>query len=133
MNIAIAGMGYVGLSLAVLLAQRNRVVAVDVVPERIAALNKWESPIRDAEIERFLTEARSGERHLDLHPTLDGAKAYAGAEVVIIATPTNYDTEKNFFDTSLVEQVVELVLDVNPQAVMVIKSTVPVGYTLNLA
>ena len=133
MNIAIAGMGYVGLSLAVLLAQRNRVVAVDVVPERIAALNKWESPIRDAEIERFLTEARSGERHLDLHPTLDGAKAYAGAEVVIIATPTNYDTEKNFFDTSLVEQVVELVLDVNPQAVMVIKSTVPVGYTRKLA
>lgn len=122
-----------GLSLAVLLAQRNRVVAVDVVPERIAALNKWESPIRDAEIERFLTEARSGERHLDLHPTLDGAKAYAGAEVVIIATPTNYDTEKNFFDTSLVEQVVELVLDVNPQAVMVIKSTVPVGYTRKLA
>ena len=122
-----------GLSLAVLLAQRNRVVAVDVVPERIAALNKWESPIRDAEIERVLTAARSGERHLDLHPTLDGAKAYAGAEVVIIATPTNYDTEKNFFDTSLVEQVVELVLDVNPQAVMVIKSTVPVGYTRKLA
>lgn len=133
MDIAIAGMGYVGLSLAVLLAQRNRVTAVDVVPERVAALDRWESPIRDPEIERFLSEAKTGERQLDLHSTIDGARAYANAEMVVIATPTNYDAEKDFFDTSLVEQVVELVLEVNPQAIMVIKSTVPVGYTHGLA
>ena len=127
MNIAVAGTGYVGLSLAVLLSQRNRVWAVDVVPGKVEMLARGESPIADAEIEAFL--ARGG---LDLHPTLDGAAAYAGAEIVVIATPTNYDPERNFFDTSFVEQVVELVLSVNPSAVMVVKSTVPVGYTNTL-
>ena len=127
MNIAVAGTGYVGLSLAVLLSQRNRVWAVDVVPGKVEMLARGESPIADAEIEAVL--ARGG---LDLHPTLDGAAAYAGAEIVVIATPTNYDPERNFFDTSFVEQVVELVLSVNPSAVMVVKSTVPVGYTNTL-
>lgn len=127
MRIAVAGTGYVGLSLAVLLAQRNHVDAVDVVPEKVELLKNGKSPIADAEIEDFLAN-----KDLDLHPTLDGAVAYSNAELVVIATPTNYDPERNFFDTSYVEQVVELVLEVNPQAVMVVKSTVPVGYTRSL-
>lgn len=132
MRIAVAGTGYVGLSLAVLLAQRNDVEAVDVVPEKVEMLGRWESPIADGEIERFLGEARAGERELRLTATLDGAGAYADAELVVIATPTNYDPERNYFDTRYVEQVIELVLEVNPNAVMVVKSTVPVGYTESL-
>ena len=132
MIIAVAGTGYVGLSLAVLLAQNNHVRAVDVIPEKVDKLSHWESPIRDQEIERFLDEASRGERKLDFHPTIDGEKAYAEADLVVIATPTNYDPEKNYFDTRYVEQVVELVLEVNPEATLVIKSTVPVGYTKSL-
>ena len=126
-SIAVAGTGYVGLSLAVLLAQNNSVQAVDVVPEKVEMLKMGKSPIADIEIEEYLAT-----HELDLSPTLDGAKAYANAEFVIIATPTNYDPKKVFFDTSSVEKVIELVLDVNPNAVMVIKSTVPVGYTKSL-
>ncbi len=132
MNIAIAGMGYVGLSLAVLLAQRNDVTVVDVIPEKVDMLSRWESPIRDAEIEAFLAAAKGGERPLALIGTLDGRAAYGKADLVVIAAPTNYDPERNFFDTSHVEQVVELVLEANPIATMVIKSTVPVGYTDSL-
>ena len=132
MKIAVAGTGYVGLSLAVLLSQRNDVVAVDVVPEKVEMLSHWESPIKDAEIERFLSEVKAGTRSLSFKATLDGAKAYSEAELVIIATPTNYDPDKNFFDTTYVEQVIDLVLEVNPETVMVIKSTVPVGYTRHL-
>lgn len=128
MNIAVAGTGYVGLSLAVLLSQHNHVTAVDVVPEKVDLINRGLSPIADAEIEDYLAN-----HELDLAATLDGAEAYKQAELVVIATPTNYDSDKNFFDTSLVEQVVELVLEVNPGAVMVVKSTVPVGYTKQLA
>lgn len=124
MNIAVAGTGYVGLSLAVLLAQHNEVTAVDVVPEKVDLINRGLSPIADAEIEDYLAH-----RALNLKATLDGAAAYKNAEMVVIATPTNYDSEKNYFDTRFVEQVIELVLEVNPSAVMVIKSTVPVGYT----
>lgn len=127
MNIAVAGTGYVGLSLAVLLAQHNHVVAVDVVPEKVNLINRGLSPIADAEIEDYLAN-----HELDLHATLDGETAYREAEMVIIATPTNYDSERNFFDTRYVEQVVELVLKANPGAVMVVKSTVPVGYTREL-
>lgn len=132
MKIAVAGTGYVGLSLAVLLSQHNDVVAVDVVPEKVEMLSRWESPIKDEEIERFLTEAKEGTRSLSFKATLDGAKAYSEAELVVIATPTNYDPDKNFFDTTYVEQVIDLLLKVNPEAVMVIKSTVPVGYTRHL-
>ncbi len=132
MRIAVAGTGYVGLSLACLLAQHNEVAAVDVVPEKVAMLQRWESPIRDEQIELFLARAASGERPLALTATMDGAAAYAAADLVVVATPTNYDPERDFFDTRYVEQVVELVLQVNPQAVMVIKSTVPVGYTEQL-
>ncbi len=127
MKIAAAGTGYVGLSLAVLLSQHNHVTAVDVVPEKVEKLNNWESPIRDEEIERFLAEHE--ERGLDLHATLDGAEAYKDADFVIIAAPTNYDPQKNFFDTSHVEEVIELVMSVNDHCTMVIKSTIPVGYT----
>ena len=132
MNIAVAGTGYVGLSLAVLLSQHHRVSAVDVVPQKVEMLQRWESPIRDPEIEDFLARAKSGEWSLDLHPTLDGEAAYREAELVVVSTPTNYDPQKNFFDTSYVERVIELVLKVNPNATMVIKSTVPVGYTESL-
>lgn len=128
MNIAVAGTGYVGLSLAVLLSQHNCVLAVDVVPEKVDLINRGLSPIADAEIEDYLSNHK-----LNLRATLDGAEAYRQSDLVVIATPTNYDPDKNFFDTSLVEQVVELVLDVNPSAVMVIKSTVPVGYTKQLS
>lgn len=127
MNIAVAGTGYVGLSLAVLLSQHNHVTAVDVVPEKVDLINRGLSPIADAEIEDYLAN-----HELDLTATLDGAEAYKQAELVVIATPTNYDSDKNFFDTSFVEQVIELVLEVNPEAVMVVKSTVPVGYTKDI-
>ena len=124
MKIAVAGTGYVGLSLATLLAQRHSVVAVDIVPEKVEMINRRQSPIQDEYIERYFTE-----KELDLTATLDAEKAYADAEFVIIAAPTNYDPQKNFFDTSAVEAVIETVLRVNPEAVMVIKSTIPVGYT----
>ena len=126
-NIAVAGTGYVGLSLAVLLAQNNHVTAVDIVQEKVDKLNNWESPIQDDYIEKFLDEAKNGTRKLDLTATIDGASAYKDADYVIIAAPTNYDPQKNFFDTSAVESVIELVLSSSDKAVMVIKSTVPVG------
>lgn len=132
MKMAVAGTGYVGLSLAVLLAQHNSVMAVDVVPDKVDMLNRWESPIKDVEIERFLEEASLGNRQLDLKATLDGGAAYKEADLVVVATPTNYDPDKNFFDTRYVEEVIDLVLQVNPDATMVIKSTVPVGYTRSL-
>lgn len=128
MNIAVAGTGYVGLSLAVLLSQHNHVIAVDVVPEKVDLINRGLSPIADTEIEDYLAN-----HDLSLTATLDGASAYAEADMVVIATPTNYDSEKNYFDTRYVEQVIELVLQVNPSAVMVIKSTVPVGYTKDIS
>ena len=127
MNIAVAGTGYVGLSLAVLLSQHNHVVAVDIVPEKVKKINQWESPIQDEYIEKFLKEHE--ERHLDLSATMDGETAYAAADYVIIAAPTNYDPQKNFFDTSAVEAVIDLVLKSSDSAMMVIKSTIPVGYT----
>ena len=124
MNIAVAGTGYVGLSIATLLAQHNHVTAVDVVPEKVNLINNRKSPIQDEYIEKYLAE-----KELDLTATLDGAAAYKDAEFVIIATPTNYNPQKSFFDTSHVEEVIDLVLKVNPDAVMVIKSTIPVGYS----
>ena len=127
MNIAVAGTGYVGLSIATLLAQHNHVVAVDVVPHKVELINQRKSPIQDEYIEKYLAE-----KDLDLTATLDGASAYKDAEFVVIAAPTNYDPQKNFFDTSHVEEVIDLVLSVNPDAVMVIKSTIPVGYTRSL-
>ena len=127
MKIAVAGTGYVGLSIATLLAQRNEVVAVDVVPEKVEKINKKISPIQDEYIEKYLAE-----KPLNLVATLDGKSAYRDADFVVIAAPTNYDPKKNFFDTSHVEEVIDLVLQVNPDAVMVIKSTVPVGYTRNV-
>lgn len=123
-NIAVAGTGYVGLSLAILLAQHNHVTAVDIIPEKIEMLNKHISPIKDEYIERYLTEKK-----LDLNATLDAKEAYKNADFVIIAVPTNYDSKMNHFDCSAVESVIELVLKVNPDAMMVIKSTIPVGYT----
>ena len=127
MKIAVAGAGYVGLSIATLLAQRNEVVAVDVIPEKVEKINRRISPIADTEIEQYLAE-----KPLNLVATLDGRMAYKGADFVVIAAPTNYDPQRNFFDTSHVEEVIRLVLEVNPGAVMVIKSTVPVGYTRSL-
>ncbi len=127
MKIAVAGTGYVGLSLAVLLSQHNDVTAVDIVQEKVDKLNRWESPIQDDYIEKYLAEHET--RELKLHATTDGAAAYADADYVIIAAPTNYDPQKNFFDTSAVESVIELVLASSDQAVMIIKSTIPVGYT----
>src|SRR5574344_773642 len=124
MNIAVAGTGYVGLSIATLLAQHNHVVAVDVVAEKVDMINKRVSPIHDEYIEKYLAE-----KPLDLIATLDGEKAYAQAEYVIIAAPTNYDSQKNYFDTSAVETVIKLVMTCNPEAIMIIKSTIPVGYT----
>lgn len=129
MKIAIAGTGYVGLSLAVLLSQHNEVTAVDIMPEKVEKLNQWKSPIRDEYIEKYLSEAETGKRVLNLTATTDGASAYRDAEIVVIAAPTNYDPEKNFFDTSAVEAVIKLVMEVNDHAIMVIKSTIPVGYT----
>ena len=127
MNIAVAGTGYVGLSIATLLAQHHHVTAVDVIPEKVELINQRKSPIQDEYIEKYLKE-----KELDLTATLDGASAYKNAEFVVIAAPTNYDPQKNFFDTSHVEEVIDLVLSVNPDAVMVIKSTIPVGYTRGL-
>lgn len=123
MNIAIAGTGYVGLSIATLLAQNNHVVAVDVVPEKVELINKRKSPIQDEYIEKYL-----GERVLDLTATLDGKQAYADADFVVVAAPTNYDPAKDYFDTSHVEEVIDMVLEVNPDAIIIIKSTIPVGY-----
>ena len=127
MKIAVAGTGYVGLSLATLLAQHNHVTAVDVIPEKVEKINRRESPIQDEFIEKYLAE-----KPLNLRATLDGAAAYRDAEFVVIAAPTNYDPQKNFFDTRHVEEVIDLVLSVNPDATMVIKSTIPVGYTRSL-
>lgn len=124
MKIAVAGTGYVGLSLAVLLAQHNEVVAVDIIPDKVEKINRGVSPLRDEYIERYLSE-----KPLNLRATLNGESAYANADFIVISTPTNYDTETNSFDTSAVEDVIELVLKVNPAAMMVIKSTVPEGYT----
>ena len=124
MKIAVAGTGYVGLSIATLLSQHHQVTAVDVIPEKVDLINRRKSPIQDEYIEKYLAE-----KELNLTATLDGAKAYADADFVIIAAPTNYDPVKNYFDTSHVEEVIELVKEVNPHAIMVIKSTIPVGYT----
>ena len=124
LNIAVAGVGYVGLSLAVLLAQHNHVSAGDTVPEKVELINKRQSPIQDEYIEKYLAE-----KELDLHATINGEEAYKQADIVIVATPTNYDVVKNYFDTSSVESVIEMVLSVNSRATIVIKSTIPVGYT----
>ena len=126
-KIAVAGTGYVGLSIATLLSQHHQVTAVDVIPEKVDLINQRKSPIQDDYIEKYLTE-----KDLNLIATLDGAKAYSDADFVVIAAPTNYDPVKNYFDTSHVEEVIDLVLDVNPDAVMVIKSTIPVGYCRSL-
>ena len=126
-NIAVAGTGYVGLSIATLLAQHNRVTAVDVIPEKVDKINRRISPIQDDYIEKYLAE-----KELDLTATLDGAEAYRNADFVVIAAPTNYDPVKNYFDTHCIEDVIDLVLSVNPDAVMVIKSTIPVGYCRSL-
>lgn len=127
LNIAVAGTGYVGLSIAVLLSQHHHVTAVDVVPEKVELINQKKSPIQDDYIEKYLAE-----KNLDLTATLDGETAYRDADFVIIAAPTNYDSRKNFFDTSAVEAVIRLVMKVNPEAVMVIKSTIPVGFTASV-
>ena len=129
MRITVAGVGYVGLSLAVLLAQKHEVTAITTTEKKAEKLNKFISPIQDDEIERFFKEAREGKRTLNLHTTTDKAAAYGSAELVIIATPTNYDDEHHFFDTSAVEDAIEWTLKVNPDVLMVIKSTIPVGYT----
>ena len=124
MNIAVAGTGYVGLSIATLLAQHNHVTAVDIIPEKVDMLNRRQSPIQDEYIEKYLAE-----KPLDLTATLDAHAAYKDADFVVIAAPTNYDSQKNYFDTSAVETVIRLVMEANPDAIMVIKSTIPVGYT----
>ena len=126
-NIAVAGPGYVGLSIATLLAQHNHVTAVDIVPEKVDLINNKKSPIQDDYIEKYLAE-----KELDLNATLDGAAAYRDAEFVVIAAPTNYDSKKNYFDTSAVEDVIKLVIQCNPDAIMVIKSTIPVGFTASV-
>lgn len=129
MNIAVAGTGYVGLSIATLLAQHHHVMAVDIVPEKVEKINRRQSPIQDEYIEKYLAEDMAGTRKLDLIATLDGNIAYKDADFAIIAAPTNYDSKKNFFDTSAVESVIQQVIAVNPDAIMVIKSTIPVGFT----
>lgn len=128
-KIAIAGTGYVGLSLAVLLSQHNQVTAVDIVDDKVAKINRYESPIHDEVIEQYFQEAKDGNRDLNLVATCDGASAYSDSDFVIISTPTNYDPQRNFFDTSAVESVLEQVLRINDHAIIVIKSTIPVGYT----
>jgi UDPglucose 6-dehydrogenase len=132
LKIAVAGTGYVGLSLSMLLAQHNEVRAVDIVPEKVDMLNRYESPIRDKEIEAFLAEAKSGRRELDFTATLDAEKAYSEVDYAVIATPTNYDDATNSFDTSSVEAAISAVRSANPDAWIVIKSTIPVGYTEDL-
>ncbi|MDY6114322.1 MAG: 3-hydroxyacyl-CoA dehydrogenase NAD-binding domain-containing protein, partial [Alloprevotella sp.] len=127
LKIAVAGTGYVGLSIATLLSRHHQVTAVDVVAEKVEKINRRQSPIQDEYIEKYLAE-----EPLNLSATLDGAAAYADADFVVIAAPTNYDPDKNFFDTHHIEDVIDLVLSVNPSAVMVIKSTIPVGYTRSL-
>lgn len=127
LKIAVAGTGYVGLSLAVLLAQHHKVTAVDIVPEKVELINNKKSPIQDEYIEKYLAE-----KELDLTATLDAKEAYTDADFVVIAAPTNYDSKKNFFDTSAVEAVIKLVIEYNPDAIMVIKSTIPVGYTASV-
>lgn len=127
MKIAVAGTGYVGLSIATLLAQHHAVTAVDIIPEKVELINSRKSPIQDEYIEKYLAE-----KELDLTATLDGASAYKDADYVVIAAPTNYDSKKNFFDTSAVEAVIELVIENNPDAIMVIKSTIPVGFTAHV-
>ena len=126
-TIAVAGTGYVGLSIATLLSQHHKVYAVDIVPEKVEKINRRESPIQDEYIEKYLAE-----KELDLTATLDAEKAYSSADFVVIAAPTNYDSQKNFFDTSAVETVIKLVMEYNPNAIMVIKSTIPVGYTKSI-
>lgn len=127
MKIAVAGTGYVGLSMAVLLAQHHQVTAVDIISEKVALLNKRKSPIQDEYIEKYLAE-----KELNLTATLDADSAYAGADIVIIAAPTDYDSDKNFFDTSAVESVLQQIIAVNPEAIIIIKSTIPVGFTVNI-
>ena len=127
MKIAVAGTGYVGLSISVLLAQHNKVTAVDIIPEKVEMINNRKSPIQDEYIEKYLAE-----KDLDLTATLDAQKAYKDADFVVIAAPTNYDSKKNFFDTSAVESVIQLVIKYNPDAIMVIKSTIPVGFTASV-
>ena len=141
MNIVVAGTGYVGLSLATLLSQKDSVIAVDIIEEKVKDLNEWKSPIKDEYIEKYFAEAKDGSRHLDLHAVWNNREegsdnpsntAYASADFVVIAAPTNYDSQKNFFDTSAVESVIEQVLAVNDHCFMVIKSTIPVGYTVSV-
>ena len=127
LKIAVAGTGYVGLSIATLLSQHHQVTAVDIIPEKVEMLNKRKSPIQDEYIEKYLTE-----KELDLKATLDAREAYSDADFVVIAAPTNYDSKKNFFDTSAVEAVIKLVIEYNPEAIMVIKSTIPVGFTASV-
>ena len=127
LKIAVAGTGYVGLSIATLLSQHHKVTAVDIVPEKVELINNKKSPIQDEYIEKYLTE-----KGLDLTATLDAREAYSDADFVVIAAPTNYDSKKNFFDTSAVEAVIKLVIEYNPEAIMVIKSTIPVGYTATI-
>ena len=126
-TIAVAGTGYVGLSIATLLSQNNKVYAVDIIPEKVELINKKKSPIQDEYIEKYLAE-----KELNLIATLDAEEAYSAADFVVIAAPTNYDSKKNYFDTSAVEEVIRLVMQYNPDAVMVIKSTIPVGYTKSI-
>ena len=127
MKIAVAGTGYVGLSIATLLSQHHKVMAVDIIPEKVDLINHKKSPIQDEYIEKYLAE-----KNLDLTATLDAEAAYKDADFVVIAAPTNYDSKKNFFDTSAVEAVIKLVIQYNPDAIMVIKSTIPVGYTASV-
>ena len=127
LKIAVAGTGYVGLSIATLLSQHHKVMAVDIIPEKVEMINNKKSPIQDEYIEKYLAE-----KELDLTATLDAKEAYSDADFVVIAAPTNYDSKKNFFDTSAVEAVIKLVIEYNPEAIMVIKSTIPVGYTASV-
>ena len=127
LKIAVAGTGYVGLSIATLLSQHHKVTAVDIIPEKVELINNKKSPIQDEYIEKYLAEKK-----LDLTATLDAKEAYSDADFVVIATPTNYDSKKNFFDTSAVEAVIKLIIEYNPEAIMVIKSTIPVGYTASV-